>query len=137
MIVALMPPDAPSPSGGYATPGWGIDGLRIGDTVGRTPGAYGVFLSCYLTGYVGDSDVIHGATLSLTVSSILGINPLGPAWKSHAGLGPATLLFDMVKLCGCMGKRVSRWRRRWGCTCTSRTQFCKFMHTIWLGLTTL
>ena len=48
VIVGLMPPDAPVPTGGYATPALGRDGLRIGDTVGRTPGAYSSFISCHL-----------------------------------------------------------------------------------------
>ena len=49
IIVGLMPPDAPVPTGGYAIPGGGSDALMLGDTVGRTPGAYGSFVSCSLT----------------------------------------------------------------------------------------
>ena len=41
MIVALMPPDAPTPTGGYCIPAMATDGLLLGDTVGATPGAYG------------------------------------------------------------------------------------------------
>ena len=38
-IVATMPPDTPVPTGGLAIAGLGTAGLRLGDTVGRTPGA--------------------------------------------------------------------------------------------------
>ena len=45
MIVALMPPDAPTPTGGYCIPAMATDGLLLGDTVGATPGAYGCVLT--------------------------------------------------------------------------------------------
>ena len=92
-----MPPDAVTPTGSYGNPGIARDGLRIGDTVGRTPGAYGSFISCDLRGYVGPADVIASAKLVLTVSSVTGINPLTMNWTSDAGVGPAKLRYDMVR----------------------------------------
>jgi hypothetical protein len=76
--------------------GLGSDGLMLGDTVGRTPGAYGFIVSCDLTGYVGPADVISGARLIMTKSGQQGINPLGGTWTSNAGPGPAKVLFSMV-----------------------------------------
>jgi hypothetical protein len=77
--------------------GLSSDGLTLGDTVGRTPGAYGFIVSCDLTGYVGPSDVINSAKLIMTKSASQGINPLGPLWTSNAGPGPAKVLFSMVR----------------------------------------
>jgi hypothetical protein len=45
-IVAVMPPDVARPEGGLTQPATGLNGLVLGDTVGRTPGAYGFFVSC-------------------------------------------------------------------------------------------
>jgi hypothetical protein len=76
--------------------GLGNDGLVLGDTVGRTPGAYGFIVSCDLTGYVGSLDVISSASLVVTRSRSQGINPLGRSWTSNAGPGPAKVLFSAV-----------------------------------------
>ncbi len=95
-LVATMPPDSPRPMGGLAIPGLGKDGFRLGDTVGRTPGAYGFIVSCNSIGYLGPRDVINDAQLMLTVSGIKGINPLSSRWTSDAGSGPARLQTDMV-----------------------------------------
>jgi hypothetical protein len=96
-----MPPDAPTPTGGYTVPALAKDGLRIGDTVGATPGAYGFIVSCDLQGYVGTSDVIQSGFLQVTVSSITNINPLDTNWTSDAGKGPAKLQYDMVSNRAC------------------------------------
>ncbi len=97
MIVSLMPPDAPTPTGAYGTPGIAEDGLRLGDTFGATPGAYGLIVSCNLNGYVANVASITSARLVLTISSITGINPLGPAWTCDAGSGPSPLQYHMVR----------------------------------------
>jgi hypothetical protein len=99
-----MPPDAPTPTGGYTVPALGKDGLRIGDTVGATPGAYGFIVSCNLQGYVGTADVVQSGFLQVTVSSIQNINPLDTNWTSDAGPGPAKLQYDMVRGKVCTGK---------------------------------
>ncbi len=67
--------------------GNGIDGLVLGDTEGRTPGAYGFIVSCDLAGYVGPLDSIMSATIMLTRSSLFGTNPLARAWTSNRGVG--------------------------------------------------
>ena len=91
-----MPPDKPVPTGGLVQAGTGINGLILGDTVGRTPGAYGFIVSCDLTGYVGPEDTISAANLLLTRGISQGINPLGSKWTSNIGPGPAVLNVDMV-----------------------------------------
>ena len=100
-LVAVMPPDVPSPTGGLASPGVGTNGLILGDTHGRTPGSYGFFIACDVQGYLGPTDVVSSATIVLTQGGSIGIDPLGPGWNSSAGLGPAKLLVEMVS---------GRWR---------------------------
>jgi hypothetical protein len=39
-VVAIMPPDSAYPEGKLTGPGRGKNGLILGDTVGRTPGAF-------------------------------------------------------------------------------------------------
>jgi hypothetical protein len=81
-----------------ALAGLSSNGLILGDTVGRTPGAYGFIVSCDLTGYVGPTETISAASLVVTRSKNQGINPLGNAWTSNAGPGPAKVLFSMVRV---------------------------------------
>ena len=81
--------------GGLVQPGTGNNGLILGDTVGRTPGAYGFVVSCDLTGYLGPADTVLGATLVLNRGVSQGINPLSSDWTSSAGPGPAKLNVDM------------------------------------------
>ena len=95
-LVAVMPPDVPSPTGGLASPGVGTNGLILGDTHGRTPGSYGFFIACDVQGYLGPTDVVSSATIVLTQGGSAGIDPLGPDWTSSAGPGPAKLAVDMV-----------------------------------------
>lgn len=117
--MSLMPPDAPTPTGGYTVPALGKDGLRIGDTVGATPGAYGFIVSCNLQGYVGTADVVQSGFLQVTVSSIQNINPLDTNWTSDAGPGPAKLQYDMVRGKVCRGGGV-----RVGCGVLWHTAVC-------------
>ena len=49
-----------------------------------------------MQGGVGEMDQILAAELVLTISSVTGVNPLGPLWETKAGPGPAKLKFDMV-----------------------------------------
>ena len=92
-----MPPDGKVALGALAVPGLSKDGLRLGDTVGRTPGAYSFIISCNLEGYVAPGSTITAGTLVLTQSSLTGINPLGPGWTSDAGRGPTKVVADMVR----------------------------------------
>jgi hypothetical protein len=78
-------------------PGGGVDGLVLGDTVGRTPGSYGFVVSCPLTGLLHPSAKVVSAKFILVRSSSIGVNPLGPNWVSKDGTGPAKLLFSMVR----------------------------------------
>ena len=105
-IVAVMPPDVPAPVGGLVAPGGGTDALVIGDTEGRTPGAYGFFVSCNLAGYIGPADTVSSAQLVLTPSSTYGVDPLSRQWTSNAGPGPAQLLVDMVRAHWCIVQHV-------------------------------
>jgi hypothetical protein len=66
---------------------------------GRTPGAYGFFVSCSLVGYVDSGAIINDARIVMTRKSSQGINPLGPAWTSDAGAGPAVMEVAMVRPC--------------------------------------
>ena len=93
-IVAVMPPDVPSPVGGLAHAG---ASLQLGCTQGRTPGAYGIVVSCNLAGYVGPHDVMSSAQLVLTQSGLVGTDPLSSHWSSSLGNGPAQLISDMVR----------------------------------------
>ena len=99
-IVAVMPPDVPSPVGGLAHAG---ASLQLGCTQGRTPGAYGIVVSCNLAGYVGPHDVISSAQLVLTQSGLVGTDPLSSHWSSSLGNGPAQLISDMVR-CSLMSR---------------------------------
>ena len=130
-IVAVMPPDVPSPTGGLTQPGmtlrraavgsvgvyqtkdaaphvrcrcccWcaaggGANALVLGDTVGRTPGAYGFVVSCPMDGYLNPKAVVQSGTLVLHQSAAFGINPLSNQWTSSVGPGPAQVLFTMVR----------------------------------------
>ena len=94
---------APSPMSLPVRPtGVGVDGLVLGDTVGRTPGAYGFVISCPLTGYLNPTAQILSARLVIYRSSSMGINPLGNSWVSAAGPGPAKVLFSMVRRGRCV-----------------------------------
>ena len=77
--------------------GKGVNGLTLGDTIGRTPGAYGFIVSCNLPGYIHPADVISAAKLVMFRSSNIGINPLSNDWTSDAGVGPAKIQFSMVR----------------------------------------
>ncbi len=99
-MVAVMPPDRESPEGGLFQAGLGPGGLAIGDTVGRTPGAFGFIVSCDLTGYVGRADTVFAGTLTLTRSGGSGMSPFSGGWKSSRGTGPAELVFEMARKFG-------------------------------------
>ncbi len=103
-LVAVMPPDVPVPTGGLANPSESDDFLILGDTVGRTPGAYGFVVSCNLVGVLGEDDVVSSASLILSRGGAKGVDPLSEAWESTAGPGPASVLLDMVctQLCRAM-----------------------------------
>jgi hypothetical protein len=68
----------------------------LGDTVGRTPGAFGFIVSCSLEDYIASDDIILASTLVLTRNGGTELHPLSKAWKYPTGTGPATLLTDMV-----------------------------------------
>jgi hypothetical protein len=106
--VSTMPPDGKVPLGGLAIPGGGDNGLRIGDTVGRTPGAYSFIVSCSLEGYVGPDDTITTAQLQMRQSSLQGINPLSPRWTSDAGPGPIKISADLVKCWGSGDRHIHK-----------------------------
>ncbi len=92
-----MPPDVRSPEGGLTLSGTGLNGLVLGDTVGRTPGAYGFFVGCNIEGFVGKSETILKAQLVLQRGWSNGINPLSNNWSSNAGQGPAQMIVDLVR----------------------------------------
>ncbi len=97
-LVAVMPPDVPFPEGGLSQPGLAENGLVLGDTVGRTPGAFGFIVSCHTQGYLAPDDVVVSASLSLYVSDVNNINPLSDAWAvPDMEPGPAILVVDMVR----------------------------------------
>ena len=77
-------------------PGRAAQGLVLGDTVGRTPGAYGFIVSCSLRGYVRSDATILGGKLTLVNHIRTPLTPLSAGWTYPAGAGPAKLQLDMV-----------------------------------------
>jgi hypothetical protein len=70
----------------------------LGDTVGRTPGAYGFIVSCRLGAYVTPDDLVMTAKLVLQRNGGTKLHPLSQDWWFPGGSGPAALQLDMV--CG-------------------------------------
>jgi hypothetical protein len=110
-IVAVMPPDRASPEGGQVAPG---GNLVLGDTVGRTPGAYGFFVSCDLTGYVGPADRINAGVFVAKRSGGTGMSPFSPDWKTPKGASWRTHAPSRAVSHGCAGALRSRVRC-WHC----------------------
>ena len=54
------------------------------------------FVSCNLEGYIGPGTTVTSATLSLIISSVHGISPMGSTWVCDAGVGPVQLQMEMV-----------------------------------------
>jgi hypothetical protein len=65
--------------------GLGTDGLILGDTVGRTPGAFGFIVSCDITGYVGASETVVDGMLVVWRSGSRGMSPFSPSWNPPRG----------------------------------------------------
>lgn len=99
-IVATMPPDVPSPTGGYVIPGRANQGLVLGDTVGRTPGAYGFVVSCDMQGYVRSDATVISGRLVLVRNKGTSLHPLSSRWTYPGGSGPAALQLDMARKFG-------------------------------------
>jgi hypothetical protein len=88
---------SPPPTRPFAViPGRGLQGLVLGDTVGRTPGAYGFVVSCDLLGFVAEGQQVLGASLVLTRNGGTSLHPLSKDWWYPGGKGAATLQTAMV-----------------------------------------
>jgi hypothetical protein len=69
----------------------GAGALRLGDSHGNPPSTFSSFVSCAFPSFFGST--ITQASLKLTVSQIIGANPLNSSWTAS---GPATVNLAMV-----------------------------------------